>query len=140
MQLVAMDRRNTRLKRKISDITPHKVYHEYFRGNMERYLSIHGGCLMVLKRILGGLSARRTGVTLFIGVHRTTVCRWEALFASALQAEASVWYREQQADMFTYLGKKTVVRLACHTVKGDATNAMVCRRRNYTRVRSSRCM
>ena len=70
--------------------------HEWFRGRAKRYFCVRGGFTLVIRRILGGLSSRRTGVTLGVDVDGTTVNRWEMLFHASLVASVRRWYQERE--------------------------------------------
>lgn len=108
---------------------------EFFYGRCKRYLSVRGGCWLVLRRLISGMSANRLGLALSIDIHRTSVCRWEMLFAASLLARVRHWYSEMQRALAGPVISSTGeaepmagerhVRFATHWFCGDATNALV---------------
>ena len=106
---------------------------EYFKGRRHRYLSIRGGLTMIMKKVLGGVSANRLGLVLGLDIHQTSVCRWEMIFAASLIASIRSWYAARQSDMVSPLqsdpqGDARAVRFAVHSIRGDSTNALVWQR------------
>jgi hypothetical protein len=67
-----------------------------------RYLNVHEGCRMVLRKSASGLSARRTGTGLGFDIHGTTVGRWEVLLCAALICDVRAWYASME-DIYIYI-------------------------------------
>ena len=48
-----------------------------FKGSRLRYLVTRGGMALAVRRCVTGISSNRLGVAFLVGIHRTSVNRWE---------------------------------------------------------------
>ena len=116
-----------------------------FKPNQaSRYFSARGGMAMAVRKMISGISAKRFGISMNMDVDKTTVIRWEMLYAASVQAHRKAWYRDRESMLYAPLRTpaaatprddededadalepqplKRIFRFATHLHRGDATN------------------
>ena len=107
-----------------------------FRGSNHRFFPILGGMAMAARSLVAHISARRFGLAANQDVDKDTVCKWQIIFTSSIQAARKAWYQDRQSTLLKLDPERALeindtsssssievkYRFVIHVHRGDATN------------------